>query len=304
LLRFAREYNSFVANANALIDQKKKQVHAGDLKNAQTTLQNLRATKDRHDEQVRHDCDEYSKLLGEKDTLESQKSDAKERLDYYSDSVFGKYESRINQLLAMFNAGFRITGTKRRYVGGTPSSSYEILINDTPVDIGDSNTPLASACFKNTLSSGDRNTLALAFFLAQIEQKPYLSDTIVVFDDPFTSQDRSRRTCTQQQINRLVASVRQVIVLSHETTFLQMIWESAFKDKKSLQISRMGQHSVISEWDIHEATKANYVQMHNALTQYHNEGTGEVRYVAQTIRPLLESYLRMKLPSEFSDREW
>ena len=66
----------------------------------------------------------------------------------------------------------------------------------------------------------------------------------------------------------------------------------------------MGQHTTITEWDIQEATKANYVQMHSILTQYRNHGTGERRLVAQTIRPLLESYLRLKLPTEFGDREW
>ena len=299
------EYNSYVIASNAVIDQKKRQVDSGDLKNAQASLLNLKARKNRHEDGVKPLCDEYARLVSEKDALDEQKNTAKEELDRYSDSVFGQYERRINQLLSMFNAGFRITGTKRRYVGGTASTSYELLINDVPVDVGDSDTPLASACFKNTLSSGDRNTLALAFFLAQLERKSDLSDMVVVFDDPFTSQDRSRRTCTQQQINRLVESVKQVIVLSHETTFLKMIWEGdGGRDKKTLQLARLGQQTTITEWDIQEATKANYVQMHSILTQYRNHSTGERRLVAQSIRPLLEAYLRLKLPTEFGDREW
>lgn len=303
--RTVSEYNAFVTGSNAVIDQKKRQVDSGDLKNAQANVVNLKARKARQEQNVKDVCDEYKRLLAEKDALERCKNAAKVELDKYSDNVFGQYESRINQLLTMFNAGFRITGTRRRYVGGTPSSSFELLINEVPVDVGDGGTPLASACFKNTLSSGDRNTLALAFFLAQLERKADLGDAVVVFDDPFTSQDRSRRTCTQQQINRLVQSVKQVIVLSHETTFLRMVWEGdGSKEKKPLQLARLGQHTTITEWDIQEATKANYVQMHSILSQYRNLGSGDRRLVAQTIRPLLESYLRLKLPTEFGDREW
>jgi hypothetical protein len=42
----------------------------------------------------------------------------------------------------------------------------EILINQNAVDLGDVTTPADRPSFKNTL----RNTLALAFFLANLEQ--------------------------------------------------------------------------------------------------------------------------------------
>jgi len=86
--------------------------------------------------------------------------------------VIGRYEQAINRLLDEFNAGFRITGTKHGYPGGVASSSYQILINETPVELGDSQSPLDKPSFRNTLSSGDKSTLALAFFLAQLQHDP------------------------------------------------------------------------------------------------------------------------------------
>lgn len=44
--------------------------------------------------------------------------------------------------------------------------------------------------------------------------------------------------------------------------------------------------------------------MHGVLAAYRDEGSGDRRHVAQTVRPLLENYLRMKLPREFGDTEW
>lgn len=71
---------------------------------------------------------------------------------------------------------------------------------------------VSKACFRNTLSAGDRSTLALAFFIAQLERDSKLADTVVLFDDPFTSQDKSRRLRTQHRITKLADTCRQVIV--------------------------------------------------------------------------------------------
>jgi wobble nucleotide-excising tRNase len=107
--------------------------------------------------------------------------------------VIGRYEQTINQLLDDFHAGFRITGTKHDYLGGVAGSSYQILINNKPVDLGDSETPIDKPSFRNTLSAGDKSTLALAFFLAQLAQDPDKAKKIVIFDDPFNSQDSFRK---------------------------------------------------------------------------------------------------------------
>jgi len=65
--------------------------------------------------------------------------------------------------------------------------------------------------------------LALAFFFAQIADEKNKDQCIVVFDDPFNSQDRARRTYTINQIIRCGDEVGQVIVLSHDNRFLRLI---------------------------------------------------------------------------------
>ena len=219
-------YNAAVDSANQLIQEQKLKAQAGDLKKVQASLGLLRAIKHRHEPDVAKACSEYQTATDGKILLEEQKRKAKIELDKYTEEVLSKYETRINQLLKMFSASFRIGGTKRSYVGGTPSSSYHIIINDIPVQLGDNGTPIGWPCFRNTLSAGDRTTLALAFFIAQLEQDPHKALETVVFDDPFTSQDRSRRNCTQQLLCKICASSEQVIVLSHDPAFLKLIWDS------------------------------------------------------------------------------
>jgi wobble nucleotide-excising tRNase len=55
---------------------------------------------------------------------------------------------------------------KVEYSGRVPNSTFCVVINETEVETGTIDTPLDEPSFRNTLSSGDRSTLALAFFLA------------------------------------------------------------------------------------------------------------------------------------------
>ena len=218
-----KNYGEATIAANIPIAAKKKETEGGDLAQANADLAALQAVQTRHEFAVHAACAAYTSALEAKRLLESQKTDAELKLDTHSEYVVAKHEKRINALLQVFGAGFRIGETKTSYVGGSVSSNFHIVINKVPVALGDSATPAAQACFKNTLSAGDRSTLALAFFIAQLESDPKLSGTVVVFDDPFTSQDRSRRRQTKHEICRLAESARQVIVMSHEPGFLKSI---------------------------------------------------------------------------------
>jgi len=164
----AATYNQAVRAANATIAAKRAAAVA-DVRTVEGDLTRLRATKRRHEPDARATCDAYGSAQSEKKALEDQKEDVKRQLDEYTKQVIGRYEHTINRLLDDFNAGFRIAGTRHGYPGGVASSSYQILINDTAVDLGDERSPLDSPSFRNTLSSGDKSTLALAFFLAQLD---------------------------------------------------------------------------------------------------------------------------------------
>ena len=198
----------------------------------------------------------------------------KKKLDSYSATVIGKYEQAINRFLEDFNAGFRITNTKHSYPGGVASSSYQVLINGTPVELGDDKTPLGKPSFRNTLSSGDRSTLALAFFLAQLEQAPDRASKIVIFDDPFTSQDSFRKDCTVQKIKKCGQTSAQVFVLSHDVGFLKRIWDRLDKDpdeRRCLQLARIGlANTKICEWDIEEASQDQFKADRRTLVNYYH----------------------------------
>src|SRR5690606_24206084 len=135
-----------------------------------------------------------------------------------------------------------------------------IVINGNTVELGDPRTPPDRPSFKNTLSGGDRSTLALAFFFAQLEQDANLASKIVVFDDPFASMDSFRRNHTIHQIYRCGGTCAQVIVLSHDAGLLHLLCSRiGAGDRKTLCLARIGEeNTTIAEWDVERAVQARY----------------------------------------------
>jgi len=288
-------YNKAVTAANAVITAKKEAAGTADVAAIEKELARFRATKKRYEPAVMNACGDYVKAVAEKKTLEDSKVTLRAALDKHTADVIEKYEQTINQLLADFQAGFSITGTSHDYRGGVPTSNYKILINNTPVELGDAKTSLGEPSFRNTLSAGDKSTLALAFFLAQLAHDSGKANKIVIFDDPFNSQDSFRKDCTIHKIKKCGQDCAQVIVLSHDQYFLKRIWDRLYTpaDRKCLELARIGQqNTTVCEWDIEKATQDHYKADRKALADYYVARTGIARDVVQKIRPVLETYCK------------
>jgi wobble nucleotide-excising tRNase len=151
---------------------------------------------------------------------------------------------------------------------------------------------------KNTLSAGDRNTLALAFFFASLDNEPNLKNSIIVLDDPISSLDDGRTITTVQKIRNLIPSCKQIIVLCHLRNFLCDIWEHSDKDNTvALKFSRAPNNtSNIVLWDVTSDALTEYDKRHKILRDYVEEDTQNKREVAQCLRPVMEKYLRITFP--------
>lgn len=298
-------YNAAVAAANAVIAARKQETETADVEAAAAILAHVRAQKTRHTDDVSAACQAYGARQVEKSDLDTQKTETREQLDQHTEQVINRYGQSINRYLDRFNAGFSITAPTHTYRGGTATSSYQILINQTPVDLGDPSTPLDRPSFKNTLSAGDRSALALAFFLAQLELDPGRAQKVVVFDDPFSSQDSFRRNNTAYQIKICGEACAQTILLSHDPQFLKLVWDKvAPTDRKTLQLARVGEdNTAVAEWDIEKAVQARYRADVEVLQKYYTTGDGERRDVIQKIRPVLEGYCRNLYPTQFKDED-
>lgn len=297
-------YNKAVVEFAEKVEQKKKLVAAGDLAQAQLDVKYLELRKHRHEPDPARLCTEYGTLVSTKAKLDEDKKAFKEDLDDYELDIFAKYEKGINYYLAKFSAGFRICNTNTNYMGGQKNSTWQVCINNVPVEVDDANGA-AKPSLRNTLSSGDTSSLAFAFFMAKLDQDPDLDKKIVVFDDPVSSLDGHRKYSTMQLILMVCGRAKQVIVLSHDLHFLRLLWEEADKAKlNAIEVTGAGAESTIRPWDVEAATQSDYHKNLLMLIEYLDDPSkmGQ-RDVARCLRPLVEENLRSRFPREFRNKK-
>ena len=298
--------NEAIAAANSLIAAKKVEVAGTDLKSAEGELALRLMRRARHTEPAATLCNDYQRLTGEKEALETSKTAARAALDTHTAAVVEPYERRINQLLDTFNAGFSITRTTHGYPGGVATSSYQLVINNVAIDVGDGRTPADEPSFKNTLSAGDRATLALAFFIANLERDPNRAQKIVVFDDPFNSQDAFRRQQTVHEIIKVARDCQQIVVLSHDATFLKQIWDKApAHERVSLTVAdQRALGSKLLPIDLERACQGRTATDIDDLQTFIATGAGALLDLVRKMRVVLETYARTTYPANFEAADW
>ena len=294
--------NSKLIAYNKEIEELQEQAEQADVDAIVRNLNKLRAIQTRYSEEVDHLCQEYLKEKRAKALTETKIVEARNALKEYRDNVFPKLQSGVNRYLGRFNAGFRIGNLAPVNIGGGSGSTcaYNVVINETTVAVKSDKVVPGVASFRNTMSSGDRNTLALALFFSSLDQDPNLSNTIVILDDPMSSLDEHRSLTTVQEVRKLAERAGQAIVLSHNRRFLCEVWYGEHGDERvALEIAQDGDGSTILLWDVSQDAITEHDQRHELLKDFADTGSQPNREVAQAIRLYLEGYLRVACPGSF-----
>lgn len=303
------DYNAEIEKLNRLIKGKKEKTKAGDLTQAKTELDGLKLIKKRHEPEINKLCLSYNIAVKEKEVLALEKAQLKAELDELTGKILEKYQEIINRRLVSFGADFEIVETERGYAGGKPSTMYSLSINGQRVELGDDDTPVGTPCFKNTLSDGDRRTLAFAFFLAKLEQDTSLGNKTIVFDDPVSSLDLHRKTHAADAILNIARRSQQIVIMSHDPHFCFKFFKLA-RDTgiatKTIKIIREGpRDSKIVEWDPASDTRTEYFKDCDKLSEFINSGAiDDLTSIARRIRPVLEGNLGMRFPCTFPSNAW
>lgn len=284
-------------DANTRLELVKEQAAADDLSALRTDLAKLNSQKARFEPEVLPHCANYLTKKAEKAATEALRTQARGALDQYRQQIFPAFEELINDYLRRFGASFRLGEFQSVNNRSGSSASYVVVINQQNVNV----TADAGPSFRNTLSAGDRNALALAFFFASLEQDPDLANKIVLIDDPMTSLDDHRTLRTREEIMSLAARVRQVIVLSHSKPFLCSLWEQADRNSSvALRINRAAVGSEIAVWDVRSDSISEHDKRHELVRGYLLVANpAREREVSQSLRPILESFMRVACPEHF-----
>ena len=223
-------------------------------------------------------------------------------LTAYSNKIALSLGQAINAYLSRLGAGFRIDYQQPNYRGKDPAAAYLLLINDVPVPPRSGEDSISEPSFRNTLSTGDKSVLALAFFLASLASDPNLEQTIVVLDDPFTSLDEFRRTFTANEIKKLVRTSKQVIVLSHDKTFLRLLWERIDQNLITSVAVQTGAPgiSTLTPFDIASSTLPRHETERTKVLDFLDDTTGDPPENRALLRKVLEHFYRQADPHQFA----
>jgi hypothetical protein len=285
---------------NPAIALVKEQAAAGNTAALAADVARLNATKARHSPAVAPLCADYLAEKAAKTVAEQQRETARTALSQYRQTIFPTYEDAINDYLRKFGAGFRLGQITSQNTRGGSSCVYNVLIYNQPIPVSGAPPAPGRPSFKNSLSSGDRNTLALAFFFASLDQDPGLADKVVVIDDPVSSLDEHRSLTTVQELRRLMQRTRQVLVLSHNKPFLCNIWDGTDSTlRAALEFARDGDGSTIRTWDVSRDMITEHDRRHALLRAYLQAATPNNHEVAQALRPIMEAFLRVAYPAQF-----
>jgi wobble nucleotide-excising tRNase len=304
----ARVVNQAITRANDEIGRLKKEAAGIPEAQLEQELRRFRNAQIRQQPAAKSLCSKLLEARTRKKALEEEKRAKRAELETLAESVLTQYEAAINRLLRAFGANFALQDTRPSFSGGKASSTYQLAIENRPLALGDSKTPRGTPCFRTALSGGDKSALALAFFLARLEQDGSLATKVIVLDDPLSSLDDFRAACTQQEVCRLADRAAQVIVLSHDWLFLKSVHDGA-SDRgvvKPLQVVRARPGYELREWDIERYCLTQEHHDYFLLQKYLDEGVPEgldLRIVARAIRPYLEGNLRHRFPGQFASSE-
>lgn len=227
-------------------------------------------------------------LLGKKDTKQKV-------LETYTASIFGTYQKRINELLGTLGADFTITDlagkTDERANESYSDFGFLILKKKVPLKVRQDDAP----CFKNTLSEGDKSTLAFAFFIASLEKTPDLNKQVVILDDPLSSLDETRREATARVLLELSPKLNQLCVLTHKKDFLWMVYDK-ISDNNVLQVrSDRTNGSWIEPLDVDEDRKSPHAKIIEEMQRYVLEDFSPTPDMMQgNIRKAFEVVLKTK----------
>lgn len=295
--------NDVLGNHVARIKELKSSVDAMELPRLDKELKTLYAGKRRHEEDTVAVIKKLEAHEATKRRITKEKAVEKKELNDHGRAITEALGKSINSYLIRLNAGFRIDYREPNYQGKEPAASYQILINDVPVSPRSTSENLAETSFRNTVSAGDKSTLALALFLAKLNADPALSETIVVLDDPFTSLDNFRRQFTAIEIRKLCGRTAQTIVLSHDKNFLRLLWEKIDESTIkgiAIQTGAPGM-TTIAPYDIERETQPRRITERMEIEEFVEGEKHEPGYIRTRLRTVCEDFYRRGDPRLFHE---
>jgi wobble nucleotide-excising tRNase len=176
---------------------------------------------------------------------------------------------------------------------------YHLKVRNQKLVLGSQKQDLEKPGFSNTMSDGDKRTLAFSFFMAKNNLDPEISNKIVIIDDPMSSLDQSRQIATQIALKSLALKSNQLVLLSHDPSFLQSFLQNGNIDPTLVSVYEIkrapNDYSSLEDCDLEECIQTVYKKNYQLISYYINDPRDiDKLSVVRAIRPLIEANLRLR----------
>lgn len=228
----------------------------------------------------------------------------------YTQPIFTNYIEETNNFLSKFSTNIRLAA----FINPTPFYESEALTPALYIGIEGQivrfKTPDLSkkiGSVKYTLSEGDKNAIALSFYLARLEILG-LYDKIILIDDPLSSFDYNRKNSTVSLLASVATKCEQFFLLTHDIHFANSLTQKLdFTKVLNLKIEKLKDGSIISSHDIDLEVSSGLKKDLRTLREYENNKKrteSDKREVIRCFRPILETVLKTKYMEYLKEGEW
>lgn len=251
---------------------------------------------------VQHRVDAYLAAKRRDDRAKRARTKTQAKLKEANDAAAGHYHQRVNYYLGRFGVAPRITKPTNSMAGNAGQADYSLVVKGEAVPRGRGRVAEPIPNFRNTLSSGDKTTLALAFFLAKLDHDGALNQKVIVFDDPLASHDSHRRGMTVEAIQELVGRCLQLIVLSHDEYFLREV------ERRCASVTTATyqmEYSDGEEWSsahpvrLTDLCRSKHAKQLEKLTAFADNRQGDPDDIVLHVRQVLETHYRRSYTAYF-----
>lgn len=226
LIGSAELYNTEVNTINRKINEYKDNLETTNIRFIEYEIeyyQNMLNLKEKHTLERIYALKELENKLA---YFEHRKVELKNEINRINNLNFGNFNKVLNDILYKLRASFKVNYIYPKFNSYGTEASYNIVIGNQRLKSKVSKKELLKTPnFKNTLSGGERNLLALAYFLTTLKVSREKDSHIIVFDDPTNYCDIFNKVYIAGQLAKLSNDNNQIIILTHDMEFSKKFWE-------------------------------------------------------------------------------
>ena len=165
--------------------------------------------------------------------------DKQKELDISKNTVFAAFNQKVNYYLKNFAPYLQIKNLTSGYQGSStdPAMKFGLYISGNALN---QKKDAVESTFKYSLSEGDKSALALSFFLSKLNLDPELGQKIIIFDDPISSFDNTRKTILLNELVALGKNAEQLFVLTHDRYLANDLVKKTKEDSTEMNCYKLG----------------------------------------------------------------